>query len=178
VNIFILDHDPVLCAQYHVDRHAVKMIVEYGQLLSTAHRILDGIPCKRRRGTRLKSWYSLENPNLDLRLYSHTHVNHPCALWARQSSENYLYLYRLLVELCKEYTYRYGRVHKLEASGLLRVLQILPVNIPISGITKFAQAMPEQYKSRSTVKAYRSYYNGEKQHLFKWKHRDIPHWIE
>ena len=30
------------CAKQHVDKHVVKMIVEYAQLLSTAHRVLDG----------------------------------------------------------------------------------------------------------------------------------------
>lgn len=181
MNIFLLDLNPVKCAQYHVDRHVTKMLVEYAQLLSTAHRVLDGIPCKRKRktkrGFKLKSWYSLENPNLDLRLYSHTHVNHPCALWVRRSSSNYQFLYTLLIEMCKEYTYRYGKVHKVERTTLLTWLACLPKNIPIGDLTPFAQAMPDPYKSRSVVKAYRSYYRGEKKHLFKWKNRKIPNWI-
>ena len=42
MNIFYLDKDPKTCAQYHCDKHVVKMILEYAQLLSTAHRVLDG----------------------------------------------------------------------------------------------------------------------------------------
>jgi hypothetical protein len=42
MNIFYLDHDPKVCAEMHVDKHCVKMILEYAQLLSTAHRVLDG----------------------------------------------------------------------------------------------------------------------------------------
>ena len=42
MNIFYLDEDPVTCARMHVDKHVVKMIVEYAQLLSTAHRVVDG----------------------------------------------------------------------------------------------------------------------------------------
>ena len=42
MNIFYLDEDVQKCAEYHVDRHVVKMILEYAQLLSTAHRVLDG----------------------------------------------------------------------------------------------------------------------------------------
>ena len=38
MNIFYLDTDPELSAKYHCDKHVVKMILEYGQLLSTAHR--------------------------------------------------------------------------------------------------------------------------------------------
>ena len=42
MNIFYLDDDPIQCAKWHVDKHIVKMITEYCQLLSTAHRVLDG----------------------------------------------------------------------------------------------------------------------------------------
>ena len=42
MNIFYLDTNPALCAEYHCDKHVVKMIIEYAQLLSTAHRIIDG----------------------------------------------------------------------------------------------------------------------------------------
>ena len=44
MNIFVLDQNPYNAAEYHCDRHVVKMIVEYAQLLSTAHRQLDGTP--------------------------------------------------------------------------------------------------------------------------------------
>ena len=43
MNIFYLHEDVKQCAKMHVDKHVVKMIVEYAQLLSTAHRMLDGI---------------------------------------------------------------------------------------------------------------------------------------
>lgn len=42
MNIFVLDRDPYIAASYHCDKHVVKMICEYAQLLSTAHRQLDG----------------------------------------------------------------------------------------------------------------------------------------
>ena len=42
MNIFFLDQDPRQCAEWMVDKHVVKMIVETAQLLSTAHRIMDG----------------------------------------------------------------------------------------------------------------------------------------
>ena len=29
MNIFYLDNDPELCAQYHTNKHIVKMILEY-----------------------------------------------------------------------------------------------------------------------------------------------------
>lgn len=42
MNIFYLDEDPNLAAQYQYDKHVIKMILETAQLLSTAHRVLDG----------------------------------------------------------------------------------------------------------------------------------------
>jgi len=44
MNIFALDRDPYVAASFHCDKHVVKMICEYAQLLSTAHRQLDGTP--------------------------------------------------------------------------------------------------------------------------------------
>ena len=42
MNIFYIDENPVQAAEWMVDRHVVKMILESAQLLSTAHRLLDG----------------------------------------------------------------------------------------------------------------------------------------
>ena len=41
MNIFYLDHDQKKCAQMHTDRHCVKMILEYAQLLCTTHHVVD-----------------------------------------------------------------------------------------------------------------------------------------
>ena len=42
MNLFILHNDPVIAAQMQCDKHVVKMIIESAQMLSTAHRVLDG----------------------------------------------------------------------------------------------------------------------------------------
>ncbi len=47
MNIFVLDEDPVISAQMMCDKHIPKMIVEAAQMLSTAHRMLDGYMEKR-----------------------------------------------------------------------------------------------------------------------------------
>ena len=58
MNIFHLDRDPVQSAQWMIDKHVVKMIVESAQLLSTAHRVLDGEEYydKNKNGHKLKRW--------------------------------------------------------------------------------------------------------------------------
>ena len=47
MNIFALSNDPAEAAQMMCDKHIPKMIVEAAQMLSTAHRMLDGYTEKR-----------------------------------------------------------------------------------------------------------------------------------
>ena len=42
MNIFYLSKNWKRAAGMHCDKHCVKMLVEYAQLLSTAHRVVDG----------------------------------------------------------------------------------------------------------------------------------------
>ena len=152
MNIFILDYDLKKCAKYHVDKHISKMIIEEVQLLST-------------------TYYFTGQENLAP--YKKTHINHPCAKWTRASLDNWLWLKQHAMALYDEYKYRYGKTHK--SGELLYTLQS-PDLISI-GMTKFPQAMPEGYRDEDVVKAYRKYYNMDKKHLFKWKDREIPYWI-
>ena len=57
MNIFYLDDNVVKCAEMHNDKHVVKMILEYAQLLSTAHRVLDGREyVDASSGRKMKRW--------------------------------------------------------------------------------------------------------------------------
>lgn len=177
LNIFYLDNDPKVCAQLHVDKHCVKMILETAQLLSTAHRVLDGVETIgiSKTGRKAKRW-ELPDTRESL-LYSATHINHPSAVWARQSRANYNWLVSLFDELCKEYTYRYGKTHKCEA--MYDALKRGPHNISVTKpFTEPTPAMPDQYKvPGNSVQSYHNYYNGEKQRMFSWKLRSAPEWI-
>ena len=161
----------------HVDKHCVKMILETAQLLSTAHRVLDGnqVIGKTATGRNVKRW--ILKTELNEQIYSATHINHPSAVWARKSKQNYVWLYRLFLELLYEYTYRYGKRHKCQ--DLEYPLSLLPENIPDIGFTEPTPAMPEQYKvPGNSVQSYKNYYNGEKQRMFSWKKRETPEWIQ
>lgn len=179
MNIFYLDNNPKTCAQMHVDKHCVKMILEYAQLLSTAHRVLDGTPSVvlSDKGRR-KTVHTLPDHRNDL-LYSATHINHPSAIWVRQSEQNYMWLCELLEELCVEYTYRYGKVHKIEATGLMQTLKNnFPTNIPIGPFTEPTPAMPDDFKvAGNSIQSYHNYYLGAKTRMFSWKNRETPSWI-
>lgn len=156
MNIFILDTDIVKCAQYHTDKHVVKMITETAQLLCSAYYYQDK--------------FKDEIP------YTLTHANHPCAKWVRHSIKNWEWLLMLGVYLYKEYMHRFGNKTHKAGNVILWCYEHRP-NLSDNGLTMFEQCMPEQYKDSNPVTAYRNYYNGEKKELFKWTGRTIPYWI-
>jgi len=176
MNIFFLSKDPKQAALFHNDKHVVKMILESAQLLCTTHRVLDGKQEVIIKNNRKKKAWKLSNSELDLYLYNSTHVNHPSAVWVRESKNNYMWLYNLFVELCKEYKYRYGKTHLCETK-LKKYLMNPPMNISNRPFTQPPQAMPEQYRQVDSVSAYRNYYMIDKAHLASWKNRNIPDWF-
>lgn len=186
MNIFALDKDVKLAARYHCNKHVIKMILEQCQLLSTAHRLLDGKMeiQKSKTNRNVKRWV-LPNSEHDGFVYSATHINHPSAVWARDNIANYVWLAYLTKELCIEYTYRYGKVHKCAQIGLVDFfLNNAPSNIS-DDTTRFTYptpAMPEYCKvPGDSIASYRRYYVNEKQRMHEWngkvKNRDIPYWL-
>ena len=78
MQVFILDLDVKKCAQYHCDRHIVKMPIESAQLLCITSSILGGpSPYKSQR------W-----------------KNHPCAKWVLKSKQHSLWLLEHGKEIC------------------------------------------------------------------------------
>ena len=178
MNIFFLSLDPQESAIMHVDKHVVKMILEYCQLLSTAHRVLDGHETVELspKNRKIKRW-TLENKTIDEKLYKATHINHPSAIWCRDSNENYKWLHSLLVCVCEEYTFRYGKTHKSQRDGIVDTLSTLPTNIPTKPFVCPTLAMPDECKIEGDVVAsYKKYYNEKKRHIAHWKKRDVPSW--
>jgi hypothetical protein len=105
-------------------------------------------------------------------------MNHPSAVWCRQNRDNYYWLWCLLKSLCDEYTYRYGKVHKCQETGLVDQLKWFPNNLKHGLFTEPTPAMPDQYKMPgNSVKSYHNYYNNEKQRMFAWKQRSVPPFI-
>ena len=182
MNRFILDKDPITAAKYHCDKHVVKMILEECQMLSSAHRVLDGkqvieknyvkgsMPPRFRNVTRWKL-----NDDRDHMLYKATHVNHPCTQWSMQTNNNYNWSVCLLDALLKEYTHRYGKAHKCGA--LFSTLSRPPMNIPVGPLTLFPQAMPDDCKHDNPVYGYRNYYINHKARFAKWTNRSVPEWF-
>jgi hypothetical protein len=176
VNIFFVHKDPIEAAISLVDSHVVKMILESCQLLSTAHRILDGVPVKDKTKTgRNVTRYQLSDNRNDV-LYQATHINHPSSVWVRKSNNNYNWLHAHLMGLLNEYTYRYGKIHK--CMDIAVALYSLPNNIPVAHFTPPTPAMkPEFLIDKDSLKSYRNYYIKGKSHLHRWTKRHPPNWM-
>jgi hypothetical protein len=111
-------------------------------------------------------------------LYKASHINHPSAIWARQSNNNYNWLYCLFTALCDEYTHRYGKVHETDRK-LRDVLVTPPMNIEVGYKTQPPQAMPDDVKvDGDSLQAYKNYYNKYKVEFARWTNRNIPNWME
>ena len=161
MNIFYLHTKPDTAAEMHCDKHCVKMILEYAQLLSSAHRVLDE-----------------ENAHPDL--YKIAHKNHPSTIWTRSSKQHYDWLYRLFKMLSAEYSIRYSngkfKVHK-SWEKLGKLLETAPKNIEDNGWEDPPQCMPDSCKDEDVVTAYRNYYIQENKFFAEWKFTKEPEWM-
>ena len=155
MNIFILDNCPIKAAQYHCDKHTIKMILEHTQMLSTAIRV--------------HSNDTVEG------VYKMAHLNHPCSKWTRQTRNNFNWLCEMTEELFQEYTRRYGKQHK--SYHIFQTCRNHANIIPEGELTPHAQAMPPEYKDADPVKAYRTYYIKDKKEFSKWKMGNTPDWF-
>ena len=149
MNIFYIDECPATAAIGLPDKLVVKMPLESAQMLSTAHRVLDG-----------------DERADELGLYKIAMKNHPCSIWVRETSQNYVWLFYHFYALCQEYSLRYGRQH-LSYTKLGFALAHPPYSIVEGSKTIMPQAMPEEYKNKDPVTAYRNYVVNEK-HYAQW----------
>jgi len=154
MNIFWLDSNFTACVEQHCDKHVVKQVLEYAQLLSSAHH--------------------LNNSPYKSDVYKLAHKAHPCTLWTAKSAHSYSDLYSLFCLLAEEYTYRYGKVHK-SYRELREVLAYNPS--PDIGPVSAPLCMPNDCKSDDVVQSYRTYFLNYKQHIATWTKRPVPKWF-
>lgn len=134
------------------DKHLVKMILESAQMLCT---------CNNEKG----------NPAP----YSSTHKNHPCNKWVRSSLGNYNWLLKHAEEMCREFKRRYKKNHK--SCEVINWCKNNKPKIKNKKLTSFVQAIPNKYKQKNPVQAYRNYYIHEKLKFCKYKHSKKPKFI-
>lgn len=182
MNLFILSLDPAKTAEYMMDKHIAKIILEAVQMLCTTKRLLGG--------------GGSGGGDIDPCVYKIAHKNHPVTIWCRASQANFVWTLDLVDAMHTEWKYRYAHPAQKQHKSYI-VAQYLRQNIPpaaafervkVPGImTPFALAMPDEYKVRASssgdgmydaVASYRSYYLSEpKRRIAKWgKLRGMPVW--
>ncbi len=153
MNIFALDIDPRQAAKWHCDNHVVEMTLQTAQMLSTINRM----------------------SGMHGSIYRETHKNHPCTRWARATTGNYKWLWRLGYYLCEENEHRFRKAHP--SRHIIEMLEDSPVIVPKGRLSKFALCMPDRYKKNNPIEAYRLFYRAEKASgkLGTWK-QNKPEW--
>lgn len=177
MNIFRVDGRPDFAAYALGDVHVRKMLLESCQLLSTAHRVLDGevIEAFSKNGRKIKR-YRLPDAR-DYTIYQASHTNHPCAVWTRESVENYNWLVAHAFALAEEYEMRFSKKHKC-AGEVLYALASPPLNLKKWEPTPAPSVMPDEYKiSGDPLTNYRQYYKMGKTAQHKWTRRQPPAWL-
>ena len=146
MNIFVTDPSPVKSAQCLPDKHVVKMPLESCQMLSIVasekwgHGYgtlpkLDGTPYKTEKGA---------------------FRNHPCTIWANESTANAWWLLAHGLAMCVEYTHRYGKTHSCEPT-LMEATELIPSAEYPYKPTTFAFAGPDQFKYDQTIDIFTKY---------------------
>lgn len=159
MNIFFLDEEPAKAAEYHCDKHVVKMILETAQIISTVYD----------RYGKHEDW-----------MLKPCFKNHPCTLWAGNSRQNLIWLVCLGIELNKQYTIRYQKEHKY-FELFMKLGAMMHRFMPDNGLTPPALAMPEDCRQpgdrmQAAVMSYQIYYMTHKREIAKWKVK-TPHWF-
>ena len=165
MNLFILSLIQKEIAKYMMDKHVSKILLEAVQMLCSAKRILS------------------PDDEINEHIYKLAHKNHPVTIWCRKSKANFIWTLELVEELHNEWRFRYGHPEtKFHKSYLVSL--ILKQNMPSDdafeeeGLTPFALAMPDKYKTADPVESYRNYYmSEEKKRIASWnKRRTKPDW--
>lgn len=163
MNIFYIDSNPQICAQYHHDVHVNKMIIETAQMLSAAHHV------------HLSKYRDV--------IYKPAYVNHPSTIWVRHNELTYKWAFHLFTYLSHEFKYRSGKDHATFVN-YAKYLEKIPFNNTNYEFVPPPLCMPDQYKHYDHVQAYRNFYKAEKMFnkngkpMDKWTKRSRPYWLD
>lgn len=177
MNIFALSESPTQSAIEMLDKHIVKMPTETCQMLHTNCLYFLFWECHGKEPSlrELKQFHKESHFNY---LMKPAMLNHPSTVWARQNKANYMWLYNHAVALCKEYTFRYGKIHGTEK----RISDSFTFSYDEKDLTPVSIAMFDKYRLPQeehtwdfVVKSYRHYYLEGKWEFATWKTQP-PEW--
>ena len=189
MNIFILSEEvePIVHyqqqAQYHLDRHVVKMIAESTQMLVTSlsfHANYDSMIGKLAAIPRIAN-------NMPCKPLSASMTKHPCTVWTASRIEHFNYLACLALQLCHEHQYRYPlsaeHAYMPWLEDVVEQLRYMGLGYTHDLPTQFAVAIKnDSLRSTATdhivaMNLYRSYYVRDKRSFATWKKRMKPMWF-
>jgi hypothetical protein len=159
MNIFVLDINLSRCAQYHCDKHVVKMIVEYAQMLCATYWL-----------------QQIEAP------YRLTHKNHPCTAWVRKSKNNFNYLIGLAFSLHDEYVKRYNKIHATYkiicwCRDNSHRLDFTEIDFSLPPLCMPDNYIKEVNSLEEVAEAYRTFYKEEKSYFAFYNYSEKPFWL-
>jgi hypothetical protein len=111
--------------------------------------------------------------------YKKAHFNHPSTKWVRESIQHYRWLVKHGLEVCYEFTKRYGKHHKTQ--DVLEWLDKNEPDVPNLGFQEPPLCMPDQYKLPNVIEAYRKFYIEDKIGIKKLNYNKLnntPEWIK
>ena len=158
MNIFHLSKSPRLSAEYMCDKHIPKMLLESAQMLSTAIR-------------RYTNLIVVED------LYKSAYQKHPMTIWVGDNRSNFMWALENAVWIDMQYSKRFNSTHKSFRIIDVIINEELDRHIPKGKLTTPPQCMPDEYKHKNYVTAYRRYYKGAKSYFAKWNRlNNTPKW--
>jgi len=175
MNLFILDLNPRVAAEYYQDLHINKIIIEGTQLLAAAYPLerLAQDDCPRtQKGTVRK----------------HGHYNHPMTKWVRTNMSNFVWTLNHLDGLYQERLYRFEKEHF--SKDFIEWVWNNPPELLHGSLTEhpqcFAISFPECIVPGNPVQGYHNYYNKAKREFnfgsrivkAKWSKREVPYFIK
>jgi hypothetical protein len=195
MNLFYLDEDHDKNAQFHIDKHVSKMVLETAEMLSMCHLVLNSIGYAPRflekpdyqKVMEYRSSIADLTPEERVEdvgfpyIGRPAHINHPSTIWVRSSLENYNWAFCYMHALEIERRIRNPKGVPEHKSFKLS-LSLPEPEMPDVGFTPFSLAMKDflalnpEYKDKSPIEAYRAFYIHDKHSFASWKVREPPSW--
>jgi Pyrimidine dimer DNA glycosylase len=187
MKIFFLDTDPKKSAECLIDKHLGPQGVYLCQLLSAAHRTIDGIREERpsKVPNKIEHRYALPEP-LQTKLYASGFTKgYPAADFVKQSTGHYYWAYDYLTAVMREYFKRYNHPH--DHNDLVEMLKLAPKKMFTQSLEDGWLFMPSvdielKYTTRDEdgvidlVQTYRNWYKFAQPGVMRWTKTETPTW--
>jgi hypothetical protein len=187
MKIFFLDSDPNKAAESLIDKHLGLQGVYLCQLLSSAHRTIDGIREERPSKTpnKVEHRYALPEPLQSAAYSGGLTKGYPSADFVKQSTGHYYWAHDYLIATMREYNKRYGYKH--DHNDLAKLLNRAPEKMFSQSLQDGWMFMPSvdiepQYTERdedgviNLVTTYRNWYKFAQPGVMRWTKTKTPTW--